>query len=284
MGDIHLGLSYISASLRARGHVTKLVVLCSQMERGARKLAREAIEKFRPQMAGFTSVASQYPFISRMAQYVRAESPATFLVAGGSHVSLNPDECIGDAFDALCIGEGEYPMAELADQMQSGKCPEKIANLWIKRDDGSIERNRPRAFIEDIDALPFPDREIWLDWVKEDAVSQHVVLLGRGCPFDCAYCSNHALRKLAAGRYVRFRSPEGITNEIKALNRDYPGKDTVYLQAETIGLDKGWLKNLCRGLNECNATLKKPVKLYVTIGSFQGFSTTNCLSPLNQRT
>ena len=75
-----------------------------------------------------------------------------FLIAGGSHVSLNPGKAITDSFDAICIGEGEYPLLELADLLEQGLNPYKIQNLWIKNGI-DIEKNATRPFIEKLDEL-----------------------------------------------------------------------------------------------------------------------------------
>ena len=130
---------------------------------------------------------------------------------------LNPRDEMLNTFDALCIGEGEFPVAELAGQMEAGKTPSGIPNLWIRHQDGMIEKNQPREFLRDLDALPFPDLEMWRPWIKDVTGEHHVILLGRGCPFGCSYCSNHAIRKLAPGKYVRFRSPSNIIQEIAQL-------------------------------------------------------------------
>ena len=67
LGDIHIGLSYVSACLKARGHSTRLMVLSS--ERQARSLARldAVVSEFDPQLVAFTAVSTQFPFISAAA-------------------------------------------------------------------------------------------------------------------------------------------------------------------------------------------------------------------------
>ena len=82
-------------------------------------------------------------------------------------MSLTPAEEMLEIFDALCIGEGEYPGLELVEQLSEGKSPSGIMNLWIKQADG-IEKNPTRPFLQDMDELPFPDREMWNPWTVQD--------------------------------------------------------------------------------------------------------------------
>ncbi|MCJ7653279.1 MAG: hypothetical protein MUO75_06225, partial [Actinobacteria bacterium] len=121
------------------------------------------------------------------------------------HASLNPDDCLKSSFDAVCIGEGEYPTLELVEHLERGLSPTGIPNLYLKRGE-NIERNPTRPFLRDLEGLPFPDRDMWVPWVA-NPLSRPSVLVGRGCPFQCTYCCNHALGRLAEGRYVRLRSP-----------------------------------------------------------------------------
>ena len=255
LGGIHIGISYISSYLKARGHATRLVVLGSEVE--ARSLAslEAAVEEFDPQLVAFTAVSTQFPFINTAAGRLKQRWPGKFLVLGGVHASLRPEDAIRGTFDAVCIGEGEAPSAELAEQLGSGQAPRGIRNLWIRQPGGSVEKNPPRDFVPDLDQLPFPDREMWHDWVMARQMTQQVILPSRGCPYDCSYCSNHALRKLAGGKYVRLRQPDGIVQELRALKERYPETCDVYLQSETIAVNPKWLEALADQISSFNAAL-----------------------------
>lgn len=257
--SIQLGISYISSVLKAAGHQVQLLVLGSGMGRKNLELVERLILDFKPGLACFTAVSSQYRFISGIARYIRDRWPEIYLLIGGVHATLNPERVIEAEFDALCIGEGEYPTVELCAQLEEGSGPGGIANLWLKHRDGAIEKTLPRPFQHDLDAFPFPDREIWAPWIKEQEGAGLTVLLGRGCPYDCTYCSNRELSKLAPGKYVRMRSPVNILGEIVDLCERYPDKTYIYLEIETIGLDKVWTVELCRQLEAFNSTKDRPL-------------------------
>lgn len=252
---VQFGISYISALLKSEGHETSLVVLCG--ETVPRIL--EAVEEFGPGLVCFTSVYTELATMSRAAGLVKKRHPEIFTLLGGPHASLRPDDCLEEGpFDAVCVGEGEYPTLELAEQLEAGRFPSRIANLIIRRPDGSLERNAPRPFLEDLDALPFPDREMWMPWVA-NPVSRPSILVGRGCPFSCTYCCNHALRKVAPGRYVRLRSPENIARELVALKETEPTFAEAYLEVETLGTNREWAARLCSELKKANAGFAVPV-------------------------
>jgi anaerobic magnesium-protoporphyrin IX monomethyl ester cyclase len=276
---VSLGLSYISSCLKSAAHTTRLVVLTPQAPYAA---IRRTIVEFSPRLVCFTAIFSEYPFIAGVARYVRKEFPDLFLLAGGTHVSLNPDAAMRDDFDALCIGEGEQPTLELVQQLEAGRVPGGISNLWIRHGE-QIEKCPPRDFLDDLDSLPFPDRAMWQEWIAHTDTSP-CVLLGRGCPFTCTYCCNHALRKLAGGRYVRLRSAGNVVEEVSQVAERLPGVRDISLEVETIGSDAVFAADLCRkliGFNEHRAEkIRFSVNLRVTPGRdysrlFESFAEAN---------
>lgn len=256
--SINFGLSYISAVLKQAGHQTKLVILSRSLGQKNEERLAENIAGFQPTIICFSAVSTEYAFVAEQAAYVKKYFPAIFLAVGGPHVSLNPDHVLDDAFDALCIGEGEYPLLELVQQLEQKQRPSGIANFWFKRG-VVIEKNPTRSFIANLDDLPFPDRDLWQEWIADNPEARFSVLLGRGCPFNCTYCSNHALRKLAPGRYVRFRSPANIIAEIREIAAKIQKKKEIYLEVETFGVDKVWAKELFEELKKFNSELPEPI-------------------------
>lgn len=256
---IQFGISYISALLKSHGHHTKLIVLSSNFSvRKNKKVIDEYLKSFYPKLICFTSVTTEYSFITGMAKYIKSCYPDIYFLIGGCHASLNPEGIMADGYDALCIGEGEYPALELASMLEKSKSPSGISNLWIKHN-FKIEKNYPRPFIEDIDSLPFPDRDMWDDWIDKRVGAKYSILLGRGCPFQCTYCSNHALKKLTSGSYVRFRSPDNIIEELKELITKHPDQKEMYLEVETIAINKKWILEFCSKLEYFNSTLSQPL-------------------------
>ena len=145
---------------------------------------------------------------------------------------------------------------ELARALAQGERPTKIENLWIKTGD-EVEKNPTRPFPAAIDELPFPKRDMWEPFVEFP--EKHVILLGRGCPFVCTYCANHALRKLATGQYVRMRSPENVLAELRALVEEFPRVTYVYFEIETISADQKWAFEFSALLEQFNRGREKPL-------------------------
>lgn len=251
---VQFGISYISSILKGEGHRTALLVV----DPDTVEKVDQKIREFDPGLICYTSVYTEYHIIKRAMARAKKALPEVFAILGGPHASLNPEECLSEPIDALCVGEGEYATLELVEQLEAGRHPRGIPNLYIKDPKGGVERNKPRPFLEDLDSLPFPDRNMWLPWVS-NPYSRPSLIVGRGCPFQCTYCCNHALRKVAEGRYVRLRSPGNIVAELESIKKANPYLGEVYLEVETLGAKNDWAFELCDLLATFNSSQDIPV-------------------------
>jgi anaerobic magnesium-protoporphyrin IX monomethyl ester cyclase len=235
--EIPFGISTIAAVLEHAGHDVDLIVLTPDTDFS--QVLGDYINTNKPRLICMSAVTTQYWQMKSAAEVIKGIDPSIYLVIGGHHASLNPDDCLKSSdLDAICIGEGDAAVVALANTLESGERPSKINNLWLRdAESGEVEKNEPSPFNQDLDALPPLRRKLWEPWVN-DINRMPSVLLGRGCPFRCTYCANHALEQLSSGRYVRFRSPEHIVREIRQLTEDYPEVTNIYLEVETIGANR----------------------------------------------
>ena len=266
IGEMHFGISYIASLLKERGHRIELVVLSPLSGRKNFDILDKYLKNNTYGMACFTAVTTEYPFMAGIADYIKKNYPEIYLIAGGAHASLCPDEVIKDSFDALCMNEGEYPVLELIEKLYRKENPSGIANLWIKTGK-EIEKNAPRPFLQDLDLLPFPEHDVWFQWVNEPVEQNHFIniLLGRGCPFSCTYCSNHALRKLTSGKYVRLRNTENIIKELAFIEKKYPAVNNIYFEIETITANADWFYDFAEKLKAFNESISQKFHYSVNV-------------------
>ncbi len=135
--EIQFGISSISSFLQSKEHKTDLLILTRKTKWS---FIIKYIKDFNPDIIGFTAVSTEYKFISKVAEKIKMRFPSKYLIIGGPHISLNPDLVSQSPFNAIYIGEGELDTLELAEQLESGKKPKGINNLWIKNGN-EIEKN-----------------------------------------------------------------------------------------------------------------------------------------------
>ncbi len=171
------------------------------------------------------------------------------MVFGGTHATLAPESCIGaEGVDVVCRGEGEAPLAELAEAIDAGADYSGIPNLWVKRG-STIIRNDLRPLLRDLDELPLPDRDLYEKYEFFRRRGKKCLTLGRGCPFGCAHCHNSAKMTIFGGKgpYVRWRRKEKILEEIRQLMARRNVKVLHFID-DSFGARGRWLAELVETL------------------------------------
>ena len=163
--------------------------------------------------------------------------------------------------DAVCIGEGEGAILDLADKMGKGRSINRIKNLWIKKGKKVI-KNPVRPLVEDLDALPFLDREIMYESSPEmRAYKSKSFMAGRGCPFQCTYCFNHQYNRLyrKKGQICRERSVDNLIAEILAVKKKYPFEFATIPDDTFLLRGKEWLGEFAKKMS------KTKIKFWCTV-------------------
>ena len=253
--EISFSVAYLSAAVRRAGHEPSLVVL---RHGDFKTQLAKALKEARPDIVCYTAVATEHTFVEKIANWVAKQSPAAYQVIGGTHPTLRPESCIDGPFKAVCVGEGEAALVELADALERGEEPTKIKGMWFQRPGGEHEENSAREFEQRLDELAVPDRLVWRDWIEDPR--KHTILIARGCPFPCTYCSNRALSKIAEGKFVRFRAVECVIAELEQLCEEFPETEYCYFEVETITSNKKWAFEFAEKLEEFNAKREKKLE------------------------
>jgi radical SAM superfamily enzyme YgiQ (UPF0313 family) len=148
-----------------------------------------------------------------VARLIKERDPKKIVVMGGAHVSCGPEEVLKSPLvDYVILGEGEvrFPfLLEYIEKKKFGRIGE-IDGIGY-RVNGRIQIHFPHTFIDDLDSIPHPAREL-LDLDRYQIMKKRstMIITSRGCPHGCAYCSTH----LIMGSFFRKRSPEATVQEM----------------------------------------------------------------------
>ena len=229
-----LGTLWISALLKERGHQSEVFIVSPK-----RGLPDELLW-YEPDAVGFSCTTGNTPFALETARKIKSLSKA-LIVLGGPHPTHMPEIIEEDPVDVVCVGEGEYAMVELADAVDRNGDLGHIRNLWVKIG-GEVHRNEVRPLVADLDSLPFPDRSYYRRYPLLKDKTAKFFICSRGCPFNCSFCANPALKKIyrSKGKFLRLRSPANVVEEIKQAGA---ASTLSYCQFvdELLISDKKWL-------------------------------------------
>lgn len=236
-----LGIGMIAAVLKRAGHN---VTVLDMSVLGSDSL-ESALKTTNPELVGITVVTLLSDLVFKtIIPAIRLQSSAK-IVVGGPHPTACPDEAL-TAADFAVRGEGEETIVELC---ASNLNPDGIAGLSYREADRAVH-NPPRPFIDDLDSLPFPARELFpplsryggLPSLGNKTVGN--ISTSRGCYGLCKFCFNAIF-----GRKCRFRSAANVVEEWELLVRKF-GVDVVTISDDHFTSSQKRTLEICRMLHE----------------------------------
>lgn len=244
-----LGLGYLAAYLKKYLDFHDLAIV-NTGDQTFDKIAAQ-----RPEIVGLTAYTAGYYDVVALLKRVKQELGVSTLI-GGPHVTCLPQRLPAEA-DIGVIGEGEETLLELIKCYEMhGRFKqeelEKIAGI-VYWDNGILKQTNPRAFINPLDKIPPPDRELlkiqeFLSPTQILMTNEYLrgatMLSSRGCPFKCIYC--HVQSKWGK---PRLHSAERVASEVEELVKNY-GVEGIYIE------DDLFVSSLKR-IHDITAELKK---------------------------
>lgn len=236
-----MGLMMLAAVLEKEGHEVRLLdANAAARHRSADDIVAEAAD-WRPDVIGVTIVTPLVRQAYRLAERLREGGYK--LIAGGPHPTLLPEEPLEHGFDAVVVGEGEPTVVEAVEAVLGRAPMESVRGLVFRGADGLVHRNEPREPIADLDSLPAPARHLVTPADFGATPDLHAPLFtSRGCPARCAYCAGGLF-----GKKFRFRSADGVVDEMIALNREY-GTRHFYFVDDAMTMDADRMRRICSRL------------------------------------
>jgi len=233
------GIGYLSSFLKSHGYSVGMMNLWHQQLNP--KTIMDIINKYNPKIIGISSMTENFENGIRISQIVKDFRKDIVIVLGGPHVTFE-DEKIAQinhkSVDVIVRGEGEYTLLELANYFLNHTGDISRIDGITYWQDGKVVRTRNRALINDLDALPFPDR---IDINKDIGVG---VQTSRGCPGQCIFC---VAKGLSGGKY-RMRSAENVVSEIEYLLSK--GVNFIFFQDDTLTVDLKRLNAIIDSIEE----------------------------------
>ena len=215
-----LGLLYIAANLKKHRNDDIKVVDAFCLNLDGDQLVEIAVKEH-PDVFGMNCSTHTFLQAIETMRKISELLPDTVILLGGYHATFAAEQILrGYPFiDYIIKGEAEEAMVDLLGCIESGRKPDHVAGISFL-DEGRHVSNQI-AIIEDLDALPMPDRSM-LTGVEYGYTMQGIPLTfgkfttistSRGCPFNCSYCSCAAFSL----RRWRYRSAESVVDEMQLL-------------------------------------------------------------------
>jgi len=241
-----LGLLYISAYLKSRGFGVE--VFDTTFSTKAEFL--RYLQRVQPPIVGiYCNLMTKFNVLEMIAACKRL---GAYVVLGGPEPPHYAEEYLAHGADVVVVGEGELALEELIPAlMKSG--PHRlgpIPGLVYLNESGNVVRTAPRPYIQNLDALPLPDRaaidipRYVATWRSHHGRGSLSVICARGCPYHCTWCSHSVF-----GESHRRRSPGQVAEEVAQLMEAYH-PDQLWYADDVFTIHYRWLFEYANALRQ----------------------------------
>ena len=251
-----MGLLYIAASLKVRRDDDVRVVDAFCENLGREEFVSRMVQE-RPDVVGLN--CSTHTFLEAIGTLLEVHErlPEVRIVLGGYHATFAAEAILKEYgfIDFIIKGEAELAFPRLLDRIERKERPTDVEGISFL-DKGEVFSN-PISLVEDLDALPFPDRGLLQateygyshEGIKLTTGKFTTISTSRGCPFKCTYCSCAAFSL----RKWRPRSAENVVAELEMLHQQ--GFKNVVI------VDDNFTHNVKRAERICELIRERRIKM-----------------------
>lgn len=243
-----LGLGYLHSYLEHDGNEVTTLFLNNHDFDYCLGQVHKTMAEFDPDIVGLQILTANRISSFKLIEFLQQTYPKTIILAGGIHATIMYEQIIKRYPKVTIImGEGEKTLSEIAFLVKNNQVDFSNIDGIAHWQDGAVRTTRPRALIENLDELPFPKHEIFLN--EHRTVAN--ILTSRGCPFNCSFCcldilSQHKTRK---------RSVENVIAEIIWLKEKYPKLKSIWIHDDTFFIDNDRVIRFCDEIIRLNLGL-----------------------------
>jgi radical SAM superfamily enzyme YgiQ (UPF0313 family) len=207
-----LAVMYLSAYLK-RSTDHEIEVLDCVVEDLEYPELRQRLAQIKPDVVGVSATSAHgLVDVRKSIEAIRHSCPDAFVVMGGAHVNAFPHLAVQfPGIDAAIHGDAEEPLRQLLTALDEGGDLKQIPGILLPRVGNEPFLSTPAPPVEDLDSLPFPDREAcppvkyYTPGMKGHRTT--TMMSSRGCPHRCVFCN--------VPPNYRARSPENVVDEIQ---------------------------------------------------------------------
>ncbi len=250
-----LGLCYLAANLEASHCVVEIIDGQAEDLHNEDIIAKVNEGGFA--LVGISFMTPMFDDVKELTDAIKNACHDVKIIIGGPHSTALPQKTLEEmpSVDFSCVGEGEHVIVDIVKHL-NGELPAKQINgISFRDNNGTIVNNPARKGEANLDTFPKPARHL-LPMHKYKLTASRTqgsrycptVIVARGCPFACSYCSH------AFGRTFRRHSTERIVEELRELKEQHNVKQ-VNIEADTLTINKKFVHELCRGMIDADLGL-----------------------------
>lgn len=242
---IPLSIGYLAAVCEREGYPVN--VIDCQAERLDYKGFKIRLDKVTADVVGITSTTLTYKSALKIAEKAKQVKPNCLTILGGCHASFWDKNALQECpkVDIIVRKEGEITLQKILGNLESGEDIDHIKGTTVRKNKQTI-RNEDRAYIENLDELPFPAHHLLpLENYRKMGRIIFPLITSRGCTCWCKFCSSVRM----FGRRFRMRSAENVVDEMESIHNKYGASQFTFYD-DTFTVSKKRVEKICREIRE----------------------------------
>ncbi len=228
-----IGIAYIASYLKQKGYNVSLI------REELTSIDIESISKKEWDFIGFSVYDLNVIDVLAAAKSLKCCTSLknSVFFAGGYTATLDYEYLLqSEVIDYIVLGEGELTSYESINALYSGKSLDNVPGVAYKKGE-KIFVNPKRQYIEELDSLPWPNRDL----MKEKGYRVAIISSSRGCTGNCSFC----VSKQYWGKW-RGRSVKDTVDEMQHIVQTF-GVNNFYIidcSLDDPGISSGRLEAL----------------------------------------
>lgn len=205
----------------------------------------QAIEDLPPRnIYGLTCTSLDLPTANKFSKLIKKKYSESKVILGGPG-TITEEFVDWEYVDSIVKGEAELIILRIMEDVRN----DSLKKIYI---------GQP---VLELDNLPFPARHLGgfgcniFSWDTGDDQSA-VLMTGRGCPFNCAFCASRFLNK----GLVRFRSIDNVVQEIREIKETY-GVRQFRIIDEMLNAKRERLYEFCEKVEPLDIRWRLPLRV-----------------------
>lgn len=189
----------------------------------------------------------------KIMQNIHNNLPNCQIVLCGSHAGIFPEQILKgyNFIDYILLGEYEYTLLDLVNALENNLALASVSGLAY-RNDTKTEVNNHNTTVDNLDSLPWPERETLPMYNYNDSFCNLPqpnvqILTSRGCTFQCIFC----LWPQTTYREHRYRKRDlvDVVDEMEYLIKEFNFK-AVYFDDDVFNIDRNHVFGICEEIRK----------------------------------
>lgn len=245
--SMSLGVLALAASAEKEGHTVQIQNIDYfidkykwEIDGKLYKKAAEELVKTNAKIYGFYVAVGTLHHAVNISAEIKRLNKNVIITFGGPHATAVKEQILQHfpCVDFITRGEGDVSFIDFIKLIDGKSKLENQRNLTYRSEIGEVINLPDADMIDNLDSLPIP--AYYKHKSERDILDIIPIDVGRGCPYNCTFCSTSVFWK----KKYRVKSVNRIIEEMRYVKELFNAKK-VFLMHDCLTADKKMLFDIC---------------------------------------